>query len=107
MWTLLCPHEHNNIYHDIMQVSQQDKKKEFIQALGSVIKRLRTQSKRSARSIAYEINLSKTTLLLTEAGKLDPQITTLCKLAEAFYIKPEELLKMVYEELPPNWSIIE
>ena len=88
-----------------MQV-QQDKKKEFTQALGRVVTRLRTESKRSARSIAYEINLSKTTLLLAESGGLDPQITTFCRIAEAFYLKPEKLLQMVYE-LPENWTIIE
>lgn len=90
-----------------MQVSQQDKKKEFMQALGRVISKLREKSNRSARSIAYEINMSKTTLLLSESGKLDPQITTFCRIAEAFYIKPEKLLQMVYEELPENWTIIE
>lgn len=84
-----------------------EKKREFIQALGRVIKKLREESKQSARSIAYEINMSKTTLLLTEAGKLDPQITTFCKISEAFYIPPEKLLKMVYDELPENWTIIE
>ncbi len=90
-----------------MQTLQKDKNKKFIQAFGRVLARLHTESKRSARSIAYEINMSKTTLLLAEAGKLDPQITTFCKIAEAFYIKPEQLLKMVYEELPENWTIID
>lgn len=90
-----------------MQVSQQHKKKEFTDALGRVIVKLRTTSNRSVRSIAYEINMSKTTLLLSESGKLDPQMTTFCKIAEAFYIKPEKLLQMVYEELPENWTIIE
>ncbi len=90
-----------------MQATQDDKRKEFTNALGRVVKKLRSQSKRSARSIAYEINLSKTTLLLTESGKLDPQMTTFCKLSEAFYIPPDQLLKMVYDELPKNWTIIE
>ena len=29
------------------------------------------------------------------------------KIAEAFYIKPENLLQMIYNELPEDWSIIE
>ncbi len=90
-----------------MQASQKTKNREFLQALAKVLNKLRSESKRSARSIAYEINMSKTTLLLAETGKLDPQITTFCKIAEAFYLKPENLLQMVYKELPPNWSIIE
>lgn len=90
-----------------MQVKKNDKQKEFVLALGKVMKKLRAESKRSARSIAYEINISKTTLLLAESGQLDPQITTFCKLSEAFYIQPGKLLKMVYDELPENWTIIE
>lgn len=90
-----------------MQVSKQNKKKEFLQALGKVISELRAKSKRSARAVAYDINMSKTTLLLSETGNLDLQITTFCKIAEAFYIKPDTLLQMVYKELPENWTIIE
>ena len=69
--------------------------------------KLRADSKRSARSVAYDINMSKTTLLLSETGKLDPQITTLCRIAEAYYLKPEKLLQMIYEELPENWTMTE
>lgn len=89
-----------------MQV-QEKKKKEFLEALGRVITGLRAESNRSARSVAYEINMSKTTLLKAEAGSLDTQITTFCRIAEAFYVKPEKLLQMVYDELPENWTIIE
>ena len=90
-----------------MQASEQKKKKEFAIALGKVISRLKKDSGRSSRAIAYEINLSKTTLLLAQNGELDPQLTTFCRIAEAFYIKPEKLLEMVFEELPENWSFIE
>ena len=83
------------------------KKNEFLKALGQVIKELHVRSNRSARSIAYDIDISKTTLLLAEKGKLDPQITTFCKLAEAFYLTPEELLKRVYSKLPDRWCFIE
>lgn len=89
-----------------MQVSV-DKKQEFQQALGRVIQKLHKDSGRSARSVAYEIDISKTTLLLAQKGVLDPQITTFCKLAEAFYIPPYELLKMVYVELAPHWSFFD
>lgn len=84
-----------------------NKKEEFLQALGKVMSRLHDESKLSARSIAYGINISKTTLLLAKDGKLDMQMSTFCKLAEAFYIKPEDLLKLIYEELPENWSFLE
>ncbi len=90
-----------------MQQSQKKKKQEFTKALGKVLTRLRQESKRSARSISYEADMSKTTLLLSEAGQLDPQLTTFCKIAEAFYLTPEKLIRMVYDELPDNWTIIE
>lgn len=90
-----------------MQERDLNRKHELISALGRVVTKLRKESNRSARSIAYETNMSKTTLLLAESGKLDPQLSTFCKIAEAFYIKPDKLLDMVYEELPQNWTIID
>ena len=90
-----------------MQEFQNNNKKEFTEALGKVLNKLQKQSKRSVRSIAYETGMSKTTLLLSEKGLLDPQLTTFCKIAEAFYIKPDKLLQMVYNELPENWSFID
>ncbi len=86
---------------------QDEKKREFTKAFGNVIKDLHQKSKRSARSISYETEISKTTLLLAQKGILDPQITTFCKLAEAYYITPVELLNRIYKELPPNWGFLE
>ena len=45
--------------------------------------------------------------MLVESGELAPQMTTFCKIAEAFYLKPEKLLQMIYEEFPENWTLIE
>lgn len=83
----------------------QDKKRKDIlsQALGSVILRLRKETKLSARSLACGMMMSKTTLLLAEKGKLDPQLSTFFSLADAFYVKPNDLVSMVMEELPENW----
>lgn len=87
-----------------MQVSYTEKKKIFNKTLGQVIKKLRTDNNLSVRATAYSIDLSKTTILLAENGSLDPQITTFCRLAEAFNLKPSELLNMIENELPANWS---
>lgn len=87
-----------------MQVSDREKKQIFYNTLGRIIKKLRQNSNLSARAVAYSIDISKTTVLLAENGSLDPQITTFCKLAEAFNIKPSELLIMIEKELPENWS---
>ena len=90
-----------------MQEQYLSKREEFSQAFGKVVLKLREKSKRSARSVSNEIELSKTTLLLVEKGRLDPQISTFCRIAEAYYVKPDELLKMVYDELPSDWSFLE
>jgi transcriptional regulator with XRE-family HTH domain len=89
-----------------MQENYKQKRAELSEALGRVISKLRKAGKHSARSIAYEIELSKSTILLAEQGKLDPQISTFYRLAEAFYIKPDELMKLVQQELPENWNFL-
>lgn len=90
-----------------MQAGQNKLKQELAEAFGKVLVKLREKSKRSIRSTALEVGLSKTTLILAEQGKLDPQISTFCKIAEAYYIKPEELFRLIYKNLPDNWSILE
>lgn len=87
-----------------MQVPNNEKKKIFYKTLGQTLKKLRKDSNLSARAVAYSIEISKTTILQAENGTLDPQLTTFCKLAEAFNIKPSELLNMIEKELPENWS---
>lgn len=90
-----------------MQENYADKRKIFNAALGEVISKLRQDSKLSARTVACSIELSKTTLLLAEKGLLDPQLTTFCRIAEAYNLSPSKLLKMVENKLPENWSISE
>lgn len=90
-----------------MQANNQNKRKLFQKALGTVIQKLRNESKLSVRAVAYSIDLSKTTLLLAEKGDLDPQMTTFCKIAEAFNLKPTELLALIEKELPQNWVLSE
>jgi len=80
-----------------------DRKKELSMALGRVITKLRKESNLSARAVAYGVNLSKTTLLLAEQGKLDPQLSTFCRISDAFYKQPNELFSLVMSELPQNW----
>jgi len=84
-------------------MQDKQKKKELSEALGRVIKTLRKETNISARALSYGINMSKTTLLLAEHGKLDPQLSTFCNLAEAFYKTPNELMTLVINELPEKW----
>ena len=87
-----------------MQTFDNSKKKIFTTALGKAITRLKEKSKLSSRALAYSIDLSKTTILLAEKGKLDPQLSTFCKIAEAFNIEPSDLMLMVKKELPKNFT---
>lgn len=84
-------------------MQDKQRKQELSQALGRVIKNLRKDANISARALSYGINMSKTTLLLAEQGKLDPQLSTFCNLAEAFYKSPEELMNLIQKELPEKW----
>ena len=90
-----------------MQEFNNNQKAELSKALGRVITELQKNAECSARTIAYGSNMSKTTVLMALKGNLDPQLSTFCKLAEAFYLSPSELMDMVYKELPENWSILE
>ena len=90
-----------------MQESYTEKRKSLSEALGRVILNLRQNSNLSVRAVAYSIEISKSTLLLAESGKLDPQLSTFCRIAEAFNIKPSNFLKLVEKELPKNWTFSE
>ena len=89
-----------------MQVfSEKNKKQLLCVSLGKVLTKLRQEAGLSARAVSYSIDISKTTLLLAEAGKLDPQISTFYRLAEAYNMKPSQLLSMIEDELPDSWFL--
>lgn len=90
-----------------MQVLEEEKRKMLKQALANVLVKLRKKNNLSARAVAYSVDLSKTTLLNAEKGELDPQLSTFCKIAEAFYLKPEKLLQMIFQELPKGWNFFD
>ena len=79
------------------------KKQELAAALGKAVSKLKQEANLSARTISYEMNISKTTVLLAEKGKLDPQLSTFFKLSEAVYKQPDEMLRSVMKELPSKW----
>ena len=87
-----------------MQQGDNSKKKIFTKALGKTISKLKASAGLSSRALAYSMDLSKTTILLAEKGMLDPQMTTFCKIAEAFNIEPSDLMIMVKKELPKNFT---
>lgn len=87
-----------------MQQGDNSKKEIFTKALGKTLSKLKDNVGLSSRALAYSMDLSKTTILLAEKGMLDPQMTTFCKIAEAFNIEPSDLMIMVKKELPKNFT---
>ena len=57
--------------------------------------------------MASENDISISIISTVERGIKDPQLTTLFKIAEALNIKTSDLIKLVEEQLPKGFSLIE
>ena len=85
---------------------QLDKNKKLIlKLLGKHIKNLRGE--KSQFILASENDISVSIISTVERAIKDPQITTVFKLAEALNIKPSELLKLIEDDLPKGFSMID
>lgn len=73
--------------------------------LGENIQRLRGD--KSQFILSSENDISCSIISTVERGLKDPQFTTLFKIAEALNIKASELVKLVENELPKNFSMID
>lgn len=85
---------------------QNDKRKNLImKTLGKNVKKLRGE--KSQFLMASENDISISIISTVERGIKDPQLTTLFKIAEALNIKASDLIKLVEEQLPKGFSLIE
>ncbi len=85
---------------------QNDKRKNLImKTLGKNVKKLRGE--KSQFLMASENDISISIISTVERGIKDPQLTTLFKIAEALNIKTSDLIKLVEEQLPKGFSLIE
>lgn len=66
--------------------------KEYLVLLGNHIKQIRLSKKISQTEIAYRCDFDKSNYNTIEAGKRNPTITTLLKIASALEVSLEELL---------------
>ncbi len=82
----------------------QERKQELLKAISKVIKDNR---KTSISRICNEIELSKSIWSELEKGRKDIQLTTFWRIAEAYDIKPSNLLKQIEETVGDNFSFIE
>ncbi|CDE43250.1 helix-turn-helix domain protein [Clostridium sp. CAG:768] len=86
-----------------MQIEK--RKKLIMKILGENIQRLRGD--KSQFILSSENDISCSIISTVERGLKDPQFTTLFKIAEALNIKASELVKLVENELPKNFSMID
>lgn len=82
-----------------------DKKKIIINALAKTVKKLR--GAKSQFMFASENDISTSIISTIERGLKDPQFTTIFKLAEAFDMDICEFVKLIKDELPDDFYLIE
>ena len=84
---------------------QEEKKKLICKVAGQALKMLRGEKSLYMLSAEYEISTSLLSSL--ERGWKDPQLTTVFKLSEALGIKASDFVKIIEQELPNGFSLIE
>ncbi len=83
----------------------EENKKIILQALAKLTKELRGD--KSQFMFCSENDISTSIISTIERVMKDPQLTTVFKIAEAFDMKPSEFIKLIEDELPENFSLIE
>ncbi len=86
-----------------MQIDE--KKQKILNSLAQITKKLR--GKQSQFMLASENDISTSIISTVERALKDPQITTFYKLAEALNIKPHKLMKMIEDNLPEDFTLID
>ena len=83
-----------------MQASKLKNNKQICKILGSVVQELKKEKKKSI--LAYESDLPRSVVYAILDGEKDPQLTTFCRLALGFDLKPSELMKIVEDKI--DWD---
>ena len=81
------------------------KKQIILNSLAKIVKKLR--GRQSQFMLASENDISTSIISTIERSLKDPQHTTFYKLAEAFNLKPHRLMKMIEDDLPKDFSLID
>lgn len=80
-------------------------KKIILKSLAKHVRKLR--GGQSQFMLSSENDISPSIISTVERAKKDPQCTTLFKLAEALNIKTWQLIKLIEEDLPEDFSLID
>ena len=83
----------------------EEKKKKILKILAKRTKKLRGE--KSQFMLCSENDISCSIISTIERAMKDPQLTTVFKLAEAFDMKASEFIKLIEDDLPKNFSLIE
>lgn len=83
----------------------EEKKKKILKILAKRTKELRGE--KSQFMLCSENDISCSIISTIERAMKDPQLTTVFKLAEAFDMKASEFIKLIEDDLPKNFSLIE
>lgn len=86
-----------------MQIN--DKKQIVLNVLAKHARNLR--GKQSQFIVSSENDISTSILSTIERGLKDPQLTTFIKLAQAYNIKPQNLMEMIMNDLPEDFTLID
>ncbi|MCX4274792.1 MAG: helix-turn-helix transcriptional regulator [Candidatus Gastranaerophilales bacterium] len=86
-------------------MQQEEKKKLICTLAGRTFKKLRKN--KSPYMLALEYEISTSLLNSLERGVKDPQLTTIFKVAEALGVKASEFVKIIEDELPDGFSLVE
>lgn len=82
-----------------------ENKKLVLKSLAKCTKELRGE--KSQFMFCSENDMSTSIISTIERGIKDPQITTIFKIAEAFGMKPSKFVKMIEDDLPKDFSLID
>lgn len=86
-------------------MDNKENKKLILQALAKYTKKFRGD--KSQYIFCYENDISTSIISTVERALKDPQITTIFKIAEAFNMKAWQFIKLIEEDLPDDFEMIE
>ena len=82
-----------------------ENKKIILNILAKHTKELRGD--KSQFILACDGDISVSIISTVERGMKDPQLTTVFRLAEALNIKPSEFIKLIEDDLPKDFSLVD
>lgn len=90
------------------EIKKQNAKKQVLKdTIAKLLKDERVKKNKSLLLFSYENSIASSALNYIERGLRDAQITTLWKILEAHKIKPSEFFKLIEENLPENWTLLD